>query len=92
MFNLDEEWIDAKIILSYCNKPFFHLSHRHGLELVVDLVGYKKDLYDMVSTGTCVQNTQTGLASFRNRYYDHMIKVVKLIWFYVPTLFLPVPM
>lgn len=50
MFNLDEEWIDAKIILSCCNKPFFHLSHRNGLELVVDLVGYKKDLYDMVST------------------------------------------
>lgn len=40
MFNLDEEWIDAKIILSCCNKPFFHLSHRNGLELVVDLVGY----------------------------------------------------
>ena len=78
MFNLDEECIDAKIILSCCNKPFFHLSYRNGLELMVDLVGYKKDLYDMVSTGTCVQSTQTGLASFRNKYYDHMIKVVML--------------
>ena len=74
MFNLDEEWIDAKIILSCCNKPFFHLSHRNGLELVVDLVGYKKDLYDMVSTGTCMQSTQTGLASFRNTNVGTMIK------------------